>query len=233
LAFVVLPTALLVVLVWGTYAAWTRAGRSAAQARRIAAGVAVVGAIWMAATWRLAASGVLLRFDAVPPPFAGLVIGIVAGAVIVAYGPVGAALARLPLWVLVGSQSFRLPLELAMHRMAERGIMPEQMSYTGYNFDIVTGTTAIVVALLLRSRRASRRLAWLWNVAGTMLLANIVTIAILSTPAFAVFGADRLNTWVMHPPFVWLPTVLVLGALAGHLLVFRALHQPQAVSPKP
>jgi hypothetical protein len=27
----------------------------------------------------------------------------------------------------------------------------------------------------------------------------------------------------MYPPFVWLPAVMVLAALAGHLLIFRAL----------
>ena len=40
-----------------------------------------------------------------------------------------------------------------MHRMAERGIMPPQMTYTGRNFDIVTGATAIVVAALLGGPR--------------------------------------------------------------------------------
>jgi len=29
--------------------------------------------------------------------------------------------------------------------------------------------------------------------------------------------------WITYPPFVWLPAVMVRAALAGHLLVFRAL----------
>jgi hypothetical protein len=56
-----------------------------------------------------------------------------------------------------------------------------------------------------------------------MLLANIVTIAVASTPVFAAFGPDRLNTFVFHPPFVWLPAVMVLAALTGHLIVWRAV----------
>lgn len=110
-----------------------------------------------------------------------------------------------------------------MHRMAERGIMPDQMSYSGRNFDIVTGFTAIVVALLIRSGRGGRSLALAWNVVGLALLVNVVSIAILSTPRFAWFGPDRLNVWVTYPPFVWLPAVMVLSALAGHLIVFRAI----------
>jgi hypothetical protein len=52
---------------------------------------------------------------------------------------------------------------------------------------------------------------------------NVVTIAFLSTPTFAWFGHDRLNVWVTYPPYVWLPAVMVTGALTGHLLIFRAL----------
>jgi hypothetical protein len=28
---------------------------------------------------------------------------------------------------------------------------------------------------------------------------------------------------VTYPPYVWLPAVMVVAALAGHLLIFRAL----------
>ena len=57
---------------------------------------------------------------------------------------------------------------------------------------------------------------------GLGLLVNVVTVAILSTPRFRYFGDDQLNVWVTYPHrFVWLPAVMVLAALAGHLLVFR------------
>jgi hypothetical protein len=51
----------------------------------------------------------------------------------------------MPLLTLVGLQSFRLPLQLALHRAAEQGIIPVQLSYSGYNFDIVTGMGATVL----------------------------------------------------------------------------------------
>ena len=178
----------------------------------------------MAITWRVADAGALLDWDSTPPPFAVLVVAIFAIATGLAAGKIGLRLSRyLPLWVLVGVQSFRFPLEIAMHRMAERGVMPDQMSYSGQNFDILTGISAIVVALLIRAGVAGRRLALIWNLAGLGLLINIVTVAIVSTPRFAWFGPDRLNVWVMYAPFVWLPAVMVLAALAGHLIIFRAV----------
>jgi len=139
----------------------------------------------------------------------------------------GRHLARyVPLWALVAVQGFRLPLELAMHAMYERGIMPGVMSYSGRNFDIVTGATAIAVAILVKRGIGGSRLVAGWNVLGLALLVNVVTVAILATPRFAYFGPESLNTWVTYPPFVWLPAVMVLAALTGHLLIFRALRFP-------
>ena len=224
LAFILIPIALVALLAWGVLHAWLRAGRPVAAARRAASVTVIAAAAWMAITGAAAQSGVLRDWTANPPPFALLVAAILVIAVSIALGPVGSRLARyMPLWVLVAVQAFRLPLELAMHAIYERGIMPEQMSYSGRNFDIVTGIAALPVAALLASGRGGRTLAAMWNVLGLSLLVNVVVIAILSTPRFAYFGAERLNVWVTYPPFVWLPAVMVLAALAGHLVIFRAV----------
>jgi hypothetical protein len=223
LAFVVIPIGLVAALAWGIAVASRRSGEPA-RARRRALSVVLLAVVWMSQKWVAAASGVLRRWEATPPPFALLVVGGVLLAFLIAYGGYGRRLSTgVPLWTIVAVQGFRLPLELAMHAMYERGIMPEQMSYSGRNFDVLTGATAIVVAALARGGRAPRWVIAAWNVAGLALLINVVTIAIVSTPRFAYFGADRLNVWVTYPPFVWLPAVMVVAALAGHLLIFRAL----------
>jgi hypothetical protein len=223
LAFLVLPAAVAILFVWGVAVAWRRTGAEEAS-RGVAVRAAAGALVWMGVTLALGDRGTFRDWNATPPPFALLVIALIALAVAIAFSPLGLRLATgLPLWALVAVQGFRLPLELAMHALVGRGIMPEQMSYTGRNFDILTGTTAIVVAALVAGRLAGRRLVLAWNVAGFLLLVNIVVVAILSTPRFAAFGPDRLNVFVTYAPFVWLPTVLVLAALAGHLIVFRAL----------
>jgi hypothetical protein len=101
------------------------------------------------------------------------------------------------------------------------------MSYSGRNFDIVTGVTALVVAFLVLAGRAGRGLVVAWNVLGLFLVLNVVTIGILSTPRFRYFGDDRLNVWITYPPFVWLPAVMVLAAISGHLIIFRATSVPR------
>jgi hypothetical protein len=225
-AFVVIPVLLAATLVWATLAAWRRSGASESASRRAAIVVGADAAAWMALTWVAAASGILQRWDHLPPPFMVVILGMVVISLILAIGRVGTRIARhIPLWALVAIQSFRLPLELAMHALVARGIMPIQMSYSGRNFDIVTGATAIVVALLLKSEYGGRRLAALWNVLGLALLVNVVSVAIASMPLLRMFGDDRVVTFVTYPPFVWLPAVMVLAALAGHLVIFRALRR--------
>jgi hypothetical protein len=223
-AFIVIPILLFAVLVRSIVAVWQRAGHSASAARRAGAITAAVSAIWMMATWMAAASGALQVWDRTPPPFALLLVGVITVSLSLAFSRAGYHLATYaPLWALVAVQSFRLPLELAMHRLYERGIMPSQMTYTGRNFDIVTGATAIVVALLVANGIGGRRLVAAWNVLGFALLVNIIVVAILSTPIFHYFGPDRLNTFVTYVPFIWLPAVMVTAALAGHLIIARAL----------
>jgi hypothetical protein len=229
LAFVVIPIVLVAALAWGIAVASRRTGEPY-NAKRRALTVVLSAGVWMTTTWVAAASGVLRRWEATPPPFTLLVVGVVLLAFLIAFSGYGRRLAiGVPLWTLVAVQGFRLPLELAMHGMYERGIMPEQMSYSGRNFDVLTGATAIFVAVLARGTRGPRWVVTAWNVAGLALLINVVTIAIISTPRFAYFGADRLNVWVTYPPFVWLPAVMVVAALAGHLLIFRALRVPDDV----
>jgi hypothetical protein len=158
-----------------------------------------------------------------------MVVALVVVSVGLGMSPVGRRLAiGLPLWLLVASQSFRLPLELLMHEAYEAGLMPVQMSYSGLNYDILTGASAVVVAILVALGRAGRRTVRAWNIAGTLLLCNIVVIALLSTPTpLRVFRTAPANTWVATAPYVWLPAVMVAFAVVGHIVVFRRLRVAQ------
>ena len=181
-------------------------------------------ALWMGFTGTLAASG-RLTFGPMPPPVGILFVAIIVLGLVLGLSRVGERLALgLPLAVLVGVQGFRFPLELLMHRAYTEGVMPEQMSYSGWNFDIVTGITAIVVAGMLLAGRMPLWGVRLWNWLGFLLLINIVTIACVSAPTpFRMFLNEPANVWITRAPFVWLPSVLVLTAFLGHIVVFRRL----------
>ncbi len=188
---------------------------------------ALVSAAWLLLTARLARAGFFARFDATPPPFVFLILAIAGGSFALGLSRLGTLLARnTPLWALIGIQGFRLPLELVMHRAAEEGVMPVQMSYSGCNFDIVTGAAAILTAALLYTGRAPQWLPKAWNALGILTLVTVVSVAFVSTPLIHAFGTDpaKLNTWVAYFPFVWLPAACVFFAAAGHIAVTRRLH---------
>ncbi len=126
----------------------------------------------------------------------------------------------LPLWALVGFQAFRLPLELVLHSWADQGTIPGTMTWTGQNFDSISGILALVCApLSLKSKAAG----WVANFAGIALLLNVARVAVMSSPLPFAWGTEPPLLLAMNFPYVLIVPVCVGGALAGHVILTRAL----------
>eukprot|EP01035_Chromulina_nebulosa_P032386 gene32386-43270_t len=125
----------------------------------------------------------------------------------------------------VALQTFRFPLELIFVWAFHLGLMPKQMTFEGLNFDVLVGLTAPLVAYFGYHKQVLPK--WVlvgWNFAGLLLLANIVTVAILSAPTnFQVFTNEPHNTIVFKFPYIFIPFFLVPLALFGHLFALRKL----------
>lgn len=173
-------------------------------------------------------SGILARFDMMPPPMLFLVLFMVVFPMALGLSTFGSKAAnQVPLFSLVGLLSFRFPLELVMHRASNIGIMPHQLSFsTGYNFDIITGLSALILFVLHKaSFQIPTILIWSWNIWGSLCLIIIFLIAVSTSPIFRLFGdnLENLNTWVLYFPYIWLPTVLVSIAIFSHVVITRKL----------
>ncbi len=182
------------------------------------------GAVWYFVTAHAARAGWFQHFDRFPPPMLLLMSSLLLLGFLMGLSPMGRDAAARPMAALIGLQAFRLPLELVMHRAATLGIAPPELTFAGYNFDIVTGATAAVLAALLAMRvRVPRPVVWVWNVWGMYCLAAILVIAMAGSPIVHAFGeAPRhINSWVGFFPYIWLPTVLVTIAIAGHIVITR------------
>lgn len=174
----------------------------------------------------LAHSGVLDPYDPLPAPALVLLLGLTLLTSAAALSPLGARLAaEVPLGAVVGLQAFRVPVELLLHRLYVEGAVPIQMTFSGRNFDVISGASGLVLGIWFASgRQAPRGVVLAWNVLGLALLANIVGIAILSTPVpFRSFVEGPANLLPSTFPYIWLPSFLVQVALGCHLLVFRQL----------
>jgi hypothetical protein len=220
----VIALALAVLFVLAHRAAALDLGLPRASVHRRTATAALLIMVWLLAFGIAAGSGVLARFDLRPAPLLLAMVVVAAGVLGFSLSSAGKFLASGPsLTALVGFQVFRLPLELVMHQAALSGVMPPQMTYTGRNFDIVTGITAGLLAPAIATRSAPRWLIAAWNGMGLGLVLVVMGIGLVSTPMIRAFGDGALNTWIAWFPFVWLPAVMVAAAITGHVLVFRRL----------
>ncbi|MCU0659389.1 MAG: hypothetical protein MUF64_30245 [Polyangiaceae bacterium] len=194
----------------------SEAGAAAARAAswRFAAGLA----LWLGGFTALVQSG-LPREK--PLPFVPLIFVLSNVApVVLAFSPLGARLsAGLSLRTLVLFQAFRLPLELVLHAWSGSRTIPESMTWTGSNLDVVTGIVALLLAPLAHRRWA----AWAVNLVGSVLLLNVARVAVLSSPLPFGWDVEPRLLLAAYWPYVYILPVCVAGAFAGHLLLTRKL----------
>ena len=210
-AFAAIVVAVVVAFLWAVHRSY-RTGRAVASA-------ALALAVWLGGLSALIASGRMtgLPLSGLPFFFAPiLLIGVGAG-----LSPFGGKLAAgIPLAALVGFHAFRLPLELVLHSWAAQGVIPETMTWTGRNWDIISGITALVCAPLVSRYLVAARLA---NIVGFALLVNVMRVAIFSSPLPFGWGAEPPLLLALHLPYAFIGPVCVGGALFGHVVLTRAL----------
>jgi hypothetical protein len=81
-----------------------------------------------------------------------------------------------------------------------------------------------IAALLLCPFARHRWVAWIANVVGIALLINVARVALVSTPLpFAWTDVDPPLQLAFHQPYMLIVPVCVGGALAGHVVMTRAL----------
>ncbi len=113
----------------------------------------------------------------------------------------------------------RVPVELVLYFVFLKGLVPDLMTFEGYNFDILSGLSApILYNLVFVNKKVGLNGLLLWNIVCLGLLLNILTIAVLSaqTP-FQKMAFDQPNIGVTYFPLVWLPTVIVPIVFLSHL----------------
>lgn len=185
------------------------------------AGAAIGVVLWLGLAASLVASGWV---EAVPGRLPMFGAGIMLVSVLLGCSRLGKwlALAVSVPWLLA-FQGFRLPLELVLHSWANQGVIPETMTWTGQNWDVLSGLAALVLAPF--SRR-SHAVAWIGNIIGFVLLLNVGRVAVFSAPV--PFGWHDVQPKLLlpfHLPYALILPVCVGGALIGHLVLTRALLQ--------
>ena len=186
-------------------------------------------ALWLALAAGLVASGWV---QAVPVRLMVFGMGSMLVSLLVGLSRIGKWLAEAcPLPWLLAFQGFRLPLELILHTWVKQGVIPATMTWTGSNWDVLSGIAALVLAPFCRR---SLLAAWAGNLIGFVFLLNVVRVAVLSSPV--PFGwrdvSPKLEV-AYHLPYALIIPVCVGGALVGHITLTRALRRQTSGVPGP
>ena len=131
----------------------------------------------------------------------------------------------LPILILAWINIVRIPVEITLYWLFLYKMVPELMTFTGRNFDIIAGITAPFVAYYgIAKRKLGRTALLVWNFGCLLLLINIVVHAFLSAPSpLQKFAFEQPNIAIFYFPVSWLPTFIVPIILFGHLVSIRRL----------
>ncbi len=223
-----------ILVAWPLAVAW--AAQRSGQPERAAPRGAAVGVLWLAVvvvTWVFTTSE-LARSAGPPPPMMVFLGASIGGSLALAMSRVGRWLTALPMWALLAFQWMRLPLEVVLHVWAGSGTVPATMTWSGQNWDVVAGIACAAAALWLAARAPSSRggqltgidsgVAWAATGLGIVLLANVIRVAVGSTPGpLFVLDADPPLMLALHPPLSLIVPVCVGSAAAVHGVAVRAL----------
>lgn len=182
---------------------------------------------WLVFTGSLAWAGFFENTNAIPPRFLIVLLGST-GLCIFLYSITKRNKPNTP--YLLAIHGLRLPVELVLYELYLQGQVPVLMTFKGWNFDILTGISALMMLayVLLTKRTLPRSFMLAWNLAGLALLVTIVGIAILSSPLpLQQLAFDQPNTAVLKFPFVFLPALVVPLVFTSHFLLLKYIYNKE------
>ena len=199
-------------------------GTSAAYLSRPTTFAVITGlAIWLVYVGLFSSLGYMRDPSLRPPGILWVVGPVVLFVVFVVRSNIAARVAAaIPLWLMLGFGSFRIGVELLVHRLWEDGLVPKLLTYEGGNVDMIIGLSAPIIAWIATRGRPGLRLAMGWNVLGLSSLANVTASAVLTGP-IKLISAEVPTVAMGFFPYAFIPGFFVPLAVTLHVLAIRAI----------
>lgn len=182
---------------------------------------------WLAITGLLAWKDFFADTEGMPPKFTLAVVPAVVFIIILLVSKKSKSfIDGISIKALTILHIVRVPVELVLYWLAAEKWVPDLMTFEGRNFDIISGITAPVIFFVCFKDQSvkNKNLLLAWNFICLALLLNIVIHAALSAPfSFQKFAFSQPNIAVLHFPFIWLPSFIVMVVLFSHLVVIKKL----------
>ena len=233
--FVVLSIVFVGLLIREIHKGVSITGWPSSRKKRFTNTILITVVLWAAAVSLWSLSGKMSDFSIFPINLLPVIL-IPAVTLVIWMNTKGLAevLQHIPVPNLIRLQSFRFFVEVLLWILFIANLLPGHMTFEGRNFDILVGFTAPVIAVLALRGKISRTGIIIWNIAGLVLLLNIVTMAVLSTPSpWRVFMEEPANYVVTYFPISWLPGLLVPLAYYLHFLSLKQVLQRKTLVAEP
>jgi len=128
---------------------------------------------------------------------------------------------ELPLTWLTYPQSFRIAVEFLLLFTFMKGIIPKEATFEGFNFDILMGISAPIMAFFVFSKpNVNLKLALSWNILGILMILFVAIIIATSFYNPSIWGQTKT---MVSTQFLRFPYLLVAGFLAPFGIFMHAL----------
>lgn len=225
LVFYLLLAAIAVIIGAGFKIAAGNAGYTRAQTDKVMGRYIIFAVVWITYVCILAGTGFLADFS-LPPK---MVVFVVAPAILLVVAfftmkKTATIIASFPIALAVYYQSFRVIVEILLWGLYKEGAGPDLVTFEGYNFDILAGLSAPVVAYLAYHKKVlSHRAVIAWNMIGLLLLLNIVSIfiSLIVKPALWGYAEIPVSTDFAHVPYIFVAGMFMPTAVFMHIMSIR------------
>lgn len=122
---------------------------------------------------------------------------------------------------LIYIQSFRVLVEILFVFSITEGILPKLVTIEGYNFDMIVGILAPIVAYLVFNKKvASIKVALYWNYLGLAVLASVIFLFLSSTFAPQIYNSEvpLISLEPTKYPYTLIAGFLMPAAVFLHVL---------------
>lgn len=168
-------------------------------------------ALWQIYIFAIASTGILQDFN-LPPKFVILLI-------VPAFTFTGIFLYKnrknswidtLSLSQLTYLQSFRIAVETLFVFSVAQGVLHQNVTIEGYNYDMLIGLSAPIVAYFFVDKSLNLKILKAWNILGLLVLASVIFVFFTSIFFPAFYGPDYTT---FPSSFGTYPYVLIAGFL--------------------
>ena len=182
--------------------------------------------VWLLYVFGISATGLLQSFDLPPKIPLFLVFPLMMFIVFfIRKYKNNALLKLLPESWLLHFQVFRVLVELLIFEMYLKNIFPIAATYEGYNYEIILGASAPLVAyLVFKLKVLPKKVAIIWNFIGLTTL-GIVIFIVISSAYFPQFWGAKNS--LISSDFGLFPYTLLAGFLAPTAIFMHVLSLTQ------